>query len=292
MGSGGPPVPRGEHAAINNLLNRAWACAQQAGLAAAAAAVRAADDLLPGIRVLNKPEDLDAEQTPLAGGTAWLFCRPEQAGRWDYLFIDEASQVSLADVVAAGAAARNIVLLGDQLQLPQPVEGSHPGDSGLSVLDYQMQGQATVPPEHGIFLEKSYRMHPDVCRPVSEGVYEGRLSAADACSRQQLLLAPGADAALRPSGVYCVPVVHQHCRQSSLPEAQRCWRRCKSATIRWRGGGFVGGGRRRLTWAEADRAPRGALLLSAAPSARRPTASAVQNGASGSNSGGAPSGTS
>lgn len=213
-------VTSNSHAAINNLLNRAWACAQQAGLAVAAAAVRDADDLLPGIRVLES-RDLDAKQTPLAGGTAWLFCRPEQAGRWDYLFIDEASQVSLADVVALGAAARNIVLLGDQMQLPQPVEGTHPGDSGLSALDYLMQGHATVPPEQGIFLGQSHRMHPDVCGPVSEGVYEGLLSAANACSRQRLLLDPGADTALRPTGVYWVPVVHQHCRQRSTPEAQR-----------------------------------------------------------------------
>lgn len=213
-------ITANSHAAINNLLNRAWSRTQQAGLALKAAAVRRDDSLLPGIATLDA-RDLDARATPLAGGTAWLFCRPAQAGRWDYLFIDEASQVSLADVVAAGGAARNIVLLGDQLQLAQPVEGSHPGDSGLSALDYLMQGHATVPPEQGIFLDRSHRMHPDVCGPVSDGVYEGRLTAADACSRQQLRLGAGADAALRPSGVYWVPVAHTHCRQRSEPEARR-----------------------------------------------------------------------
>ncbi len=53
----------------------------------------------------------------LIGGTAWLFSCPEMVKRLDYLFIDEAGQVSLADVVASGLAARNIVLVGDQMQL-------------------------------------------------------------------------------------------------------------------------------------------------------------------------------
>ena len=33
-----------------------------------------------------------------------------------------------------------------------------------------------MPPERGVFLDVTRRMHPDVCRFVSEAVYEGRLS--------------------------------------------------------------------------------------------------------------------
>ena len=45
----------------------------------------------------------------------------------DYLFIDEASQVALANVLAMAACTHNIVLIGDQMQLGQPMQGVHPG---------------------------------------------------------------------------------------------------------------------------------------------------------------------
>ncbi|WP_198586174.1 TM0106 family RecB-like putative nuclease [Roseovarius salinarum] len=54
----------------------------------------------------------------VVGGTAWLFSRPELKGAFDYLFVDEAGQVSLANLVAMTNAARNIVLVGDPNQLP------------------------------------------------------------------------------------------------------------------------------------------------------------------------------
>lgn len=101
------------------------------------------------------------------------------------------------------------------------MEGIHPGDSGLSVLDYLMGGHATVPAELGIFLGTSHRMHPDVCRPISQGVYEGRLQAASACARQRLVLGATADPALRATGVVHVPVRHRHRSQRSPEEAKR-----------------------------------------------------------------------
>ena len=73
--------------------------------------------------------------------------------RLDYLFIDEAGQVSLADAVAMGTAARNVVLLGDPQQLPHVRQGVHPGDSGCSVLEHLLVGRATVPDDRGVFLE-------------------------------------------------------------------------------------------------------------------------------------------
>ena len=81
---------------------------------------------------------------PLVAGTPWLFARPEHDQRFDHLFIDEAGQVALANVVAAGAAARNLVLVGDPMQLAQPVQGRHPGQSAASGLAYILGGSATV----------------------------------------------------------------------------------------------------------------------------------------------------
>ena len=89
--------------------------------------------------------------------------------------IDEAGQVSLADALAMGTAARNVVLLGDPLQLAQVSQGTHPAGTGASVLEHLLGDEATVLPHMGLFLERTRRMHPDVCRFISEIVYGGRL---------------------------------------------------------------------------------------------------------------------
>lgn len=213
-------ITANSHAAINNLLTSAYKCTQQTNTQVRTVVVKADEALPQGIKVIQSNE-LNPDQHRLAGGTTWLFCRPEQTRKWDYLFIDEASQLSLADAVAAGGCAQNIVLLGDQMQLPQPTEGVHPGDSGLSVLDYLMQGHATVPANQGIFLGTTHRMHPEVCKHISEGVYEGRLMSASACAVQGLVLKATADPVLRKHGVVYVPVPHENCNQSSKEEVSR-----------------------------------------------------------------------
>ncbi|WP_290895172.1 hypothetical protein [Hoeflea sp.] len=91
--------------------------------------------------------------------------------------VDEAGQVGLANMVAIGRAARNIVLVGDPRQLPQVIQGAHPHPANLSCLDWMLGDHATVPPDRGIFLPVSRRMHPDVCRFISDQVYEGRLTS-------------------------------------------------------------------------------------------------------------------
>lgn len=213
-------ITANSHAAINNLLVAAHKRCSKTSNTIQAVVVKPDESLPEGIQVI-KSEDLDPAQHPLAGGTAWLFSRPAQTQQWDYLFIDEASQLSLADAIAAGSCAHNIVLMGDQMQLPQPTEGIHPGDSGLSVLDFLMQGHATVPPEQGIFLGTTHRMHPAVCQPISEGVYEGRLISSPACAAQGLVLTASADPALKTHGVVYVPVPHTHRSQTAPEEAQR-----------------------------------------------------------------------
>ena len=131
------------------------------------------------------------------GGTAWLFTRPEWEGALDFLFIDEAGQVALANAVAMARCAKNLVLLGDQMQLEQPVQGSHPGDAGLSALQYALKDMdasqpdapvfhAVVPSDYGLFLGESRRMHPSVCRFISESMYEGRLASHPDCARQRI----------------------------------------------------------------------------------------------------------
>jgi uncharacterized protein len=126
----------------------------------------------------------EAKTVELLAGTAWLFSRHELDRSLDYLVIDEAGQVALADALAMGTAARNLILLGDPLQLAQVSQGLHPAGSGASVLEHLLGEAPTIPEDRGIFLEKSYRMHPDVCAFISEIVYAGRLHSDESAARR------------------------------------------------------------------------------------------------------------
>ena len=162
--------------------------------------------------------DILSGNWPLIAGTAWLFSVMDQS--LDYLFVDEAGQVALANLIAMGGAAKNIVLLGDQMQLGQPIQGVHPGRSGESSLDYLLNGIATIPPDRGIFLETTWRMHQEVCRFISDAVYDGRLKSHESNNTQRLILKRKAHPALRPTGIRFVPVVHDACSQRSQEEAR------------------------------------------------------------------------
>ena len=158
-----------------------------------------------------------AEGPLVIGGTAWAFSREELTGTLDYLFIEEAGQFCLANVVAVAPSAANLILLGDQMQLSQPTQGSHPGESGLSSLEYLLHGHATVPLDRGIFLGTSWRMHPDLCRFISEAYYEGRLDSAPRTASNRIIGGSNTGAGAE-TGVRFVPVDHAGCTQDSDEE--------------------------------------------------------------------------
>jgi predicted RecB family nuclease len=155
------------------------------------------------------------EHVRLVAGTAWLYTPERMDGALDYLVIDEAGQVSLADALAMGTSARNIILLGDPLQLAQVSRGVHPDGAGASVLEHLLGEHGTIPPELGIFLDRTRRMHPDVCRFVSEVVYESRLHAIPECARQRI----NAKGSLTGTGVRFIEVDHTGNTRSCTEEA-------------------------------------------------------------------------
>ena len=155
----------------------------------------------------------------LVGGTAFHFCRSDQRGLYDYLIVDEAGQVSLGNLVAMASAARNLVLVGDQMQLAQPIQGVHPGETGLSALDYLLRGAATVLPESGILLNVSRRMRPEICDFISSAFYDGRLTSHADTQNRELVIGADAHSALRPAGIVWLPVVHAGRTQSNPIEA-------------------------------------------------------------------------
>jgi uncharacterized protein len=163
-------------------------------------------------------EALVGREVDVVGGTGWLWSRPEFAGLLDVLIIDEAGQMSLANAVASSQAASSVILLGDPQQLDQPVKGSHPPGAERSALAHLLDGTSTMPPERGIFLERTRRLHPAICAFTSEAFYEGRLEPIEHLDRQ-VLVAPGA-ADLAGSGVRLVLVPHAGNANDSPEEAQ------------------------------------------------------------------------
>ena len=132
----------------------------------------------------------------------------------DYLFIDEAGQMSLAVAIAASRAANNIILLGDPQQLEQPQQGSHPEGAGIAVLTHLLDGQNTVTEDKGLFLPSTWRLHPDICSFTSEVYYDSRLHSEDGLNAQVI----DGPSVLKNSGLCFLPVEHVGNQNRSLEE--------------------------------------------------------------------------
>lgn len=218
-------VTSNSHKAINNLLQGIERVATQTGLSFKGAKKSSSEESrLDGVQIKDVQDTKaivnELDELQLVAGTAWLFSNAALDKKFDYLFIDEAGQVSLANLMAMATCANNLVLLGDQMQLGQPVQGAHPGESGHSTLEYVLQEEATISPQRGIFLKDTWRMHPDVCSFISDAVYSGRLQAEKDNRRQRLVLSGPTHPDIKPTGISFIPVAHDGCTQRSDPEAE------------------------------------------------------------------------
>jgi predicted RecB family nuclease len=217
-------VTSNSHQAINNLLQAVEKRALSAKVRFSGMKKSNEDDSRHGgsmIVDVKDDKDIVYGDADLVAGTSWLFAKKEMRDQLDYLFVDEAGQMALANLVAVGMSAKNIVLLGDQMQLGQPSKGMHPGRSGESTLDYLLDGRATIPADKGIFLKTTYRMHPDVCQFISDAVYDGRLMPAPDTA-ERLVKAPFEGEPAAPmTGIRYVPVQHDGNAQSSEEEVEK-----------------------------------------------------------------------
>ncbi len=137
----------------------------------------------------------------------------------DYLFIDEAGQISIADLIALGGVAKNIILVGDQLQLGQPTQGSHPGLSNNSVLDYLLQGKDTVEDNRGVFLSRTYRMHPNINSFISENFYENKLLTNPENKIRKIEFPK--NFFINNEGIHTILMDHEDCTQTSEQEFKK-----------------------------------------------------------------------
>ena len=152
----------------------------------------------------------------VAGGTAWLWAREEFFEAVDVLFVDEAGQMSLANVLAIAGCAANLVLLGDPRQLEQPIQGSHPDGTAVSALEHVLAGHMTIPEERGLFLAESWRLPPEICAFTSELFYEERLFAKSAPGVQAL----SGETRFGGAGLWFVPVEHDANQSASREEVE------------------------------------------------------------------------
>jgi uncharacterized protein len=149
-------------------------------------------------------------------GTAWLWAEPNSREVLDYLFVDEAGQMSLSQVLAGSRAAKNLILLGDPQQLEQPQRGSHPEGSDVAALTYLLDGHPTMPEGKGLFLGVTRRLHPTICRFTSEIFYEGRLTSLPNLEKQVISGGTPFDGA----GLFYVPVDHRGNQNKSSEEVK------------------------------------------------------------------------
>jgi uncharacterized protein len=149
----------------------------------------------------------------LTAGTSWFFCGKDIAENpVDYLIVDEAGQVSLADVVAMSLLAKNVILLGDPLQLDQVSNAVHPEGSGESSLEYMLDCHQTIEADRGVFIKETWRMHPEICQFISSQIYEDRLHSHPSCSQQAV--------AGHGSGLRWLEAVHEGNSTRSTEEAE------------------------------------------------------------------------
>ena len=214
------------HKAITNFL-RALGKAVPPSRAPVRVIQRRKDDAdeppLPGVDIATDSKSVGPKMRAgtydVAAGTAWLFGRDDMAEAVDVLFVDEAGQMSLANVVAMGGSTSSIVLLGDPNQLPQVSQGSHPDGAGVSALEHVVGRAPTIAPDRGLFLDVTYRLHPLVNDFISPIFYEDRLTTDPSTALQSIAADPGSPDVAADLGLRFVPVVHAADATSSRAEA-------------------------------------------------------------------------
>ena len=197
--------------------------------------IEAATEMQINVNCIQKPKETEPNQASLffamkneevyaalaagaaqvAGATHFLWSREEAVDTVDVLVVDEAAQMSLANVLAISPTAPILILLGDPQQLEQPMQGSHPDGTDVSALDHILGGRQTITKEQGLFLGKSYRLHPSICEFNSELFYNSKLSSEENCARHEIT----SNGLLVGSGLRYLPIDHAGNTSSSIEEA-------------------------------------------------------------------------
>ena len=110
----------------------------------------------------------------------------------------------------------NVILLGDQNQLPNVTQGSHPMGIENSVMSFCLGNNSIVGQEYGIFLPITRRLHPKICSYISDTFYQSQLKPHEDNKNRQLIVKNADKTDI--SGINLVELKHEGCAQISVEE--------------------------------------------------------------------------
>ena len=221
-------VTANSHKVIGNLLDKVAEAAREAGQTVRIGQKPGPESDPTCADAVAYPTDaavadaLAAGAVDVVGGTAWVWANTVMADSVDVLFVDEAGQIALANALAISGAAQSMVLLGDPQQLEQPIKGAHPPGADASALQHLLGEHQTIPDHLGLFLERTWRLHPDICGFTSEMFYDSRLQPKEHLAQQVV----EGDGVLSGTGIRWFPVDHQGNVNDSPEETEAIARIC------------------------------------------------------------------
>ncbi len=209
------------HNVIRKLLEEVVSAAKEQGQAEVQCMQRSdTEEPTEDIAIARKNEEgwtaLESGNANVLGGTSWLWSPEPAFEAVDVLFIDEAGQMGLADVLAVSQAAKSLVLIGDPQQLERPLKGSHPDGAEKSALEHLLGERKTISKDMGFLLPETWRLHSKVCEFTSAFFYEGRLESRELLKNRVL----AGHEWLNGAGLWIVPVEHEGNRNSSAEEVE------------------------------------------------------------------------
>lgn len=207
------------HKVITNLLTKVWEVAKEEGSSVnMIQKVKADDDgTAPWTLAIDEgPIQAAIGAADVIAGTSFMWSKPPYENSVDYLFVDEAGQLSLIDTLAVSHSCANLVLLGDPQQLKQPQQGVHPDGTEVSALEHILKDEKTISDEQGVFLAETWRMHSSINAFVSELFYENRLQSKKHLDQQQII-----GSTYSGAGLYLEEVEHSGNTNSSTEEVEK-----------------------------------------------------------------------
>lgn len=145
---------------------------------------------------LQRVEDLVVAEASVVATTLARAYKRESVQRrtFDTVVLDEASMAPIPALwVVAARAERNVVLVGDFLQLPPIKHSQHElaerwlGRDIFEVADLTQAIEPGAAPAHLVDLREQRRMHPAISRIANQLVYKGRLRDGPTLSDSDLL---------------------------------------------------------------------------------------------------------
>jgi len=216
-------ITANSHKVISNLINKVIEAKDERGISFTCLQKpegghkQEDDEHLKFARTNDKViSDIANQKAQVVGATPFFWSREDAKNLVDVLVVDEAGQMSLANVLAVAQAAQSLVLLGDPQQLEQPTQGTHPDGTGVSALDHLLGNALTIKEGQGLFLGTTYRLNPEICTFISELFYESKLSSVSGCELQNI----DANGLISGSGLRYLPIEHEGNTSSSIEEAE------------------------------------------------------------------------